>query len=83
MWARRWGRCPSPGVTVFFPAMEPAIAISGVTNEKRPMNMATPPVTLYQLVLVRQAAEGRPVVPVHGGVDVQDLGQSVRTGIND
>src|ERR1035437_9490653 len=56
------GNVPSEAGTTFFRAIDPAMAMSGVTNAKRPISMAKPPLQLYQLVLLVRPPNAEPLL---------------------
>src|ERR1700759_3301045 len=58
------GNVPADGGWDFFAASEPAIAIAGMIIQKRPMNIATAPVTLKNNVLAVIPANADPLLPV-------------------
>lgn len=55
------GKVPGDGATFFFAASDPAIARIGIAWAKRPKNIATPVVTLYQGVLALSPAKTEPL----------------------
>src|SRR5450631_4525825 len=58
------GKVPADAGTIFFAASEPAIAMAGTIIQKRPTNMATAPVVLYQSVLPLRPANAEPLLAV-------------------
>src|ERR1700749_1412443 len=58
------GKVPTVAGMLFFAARLPAIASIGISIRKRPANIATPSVELYQCVLVLSPANAEPLLPV-------------------
>ena len=56
------GEGAQAGGNGLLPAIEPAIASSGVRKRKRPISMTKPPVALYKLVLVVRPAKAEPLL---------------------
>ena len=55
------GKVPGEGAAFLFAASDPAIARIGFAWAKRPKNIATPVVTLYQGVLALSPANAEPL----------------------
>lgn len=58
------GKVPDPGGIVFFLAMFPARANTGIIIKNLPISMAIPMATLYPGLLVLRPANALPLLPV-------------------
>ncbi len=81
--ARSWGTCPSDSGTCFFRASEPATPSTSTIEANRPNSIANPIAVLKKVVFADSPPNALPLLLAPGRERVQDLGEAVRTRVED
>ena len=75
------GKVPAEAGTIFLAASDPATAIIGTMNRKRPISIAKPSVEIVEDRVGGEAGKGAAIVAGGGGEGIEDFAEAVRPAV--